>query len=220
MAGQVSEGLKRLPTLAKVGVGAGLLLLTFGAYFVVFYGDVANSIKSAQARETTLRADLAEARKQQFAYQEDLKELKRLEQRAKDQSNVLPANAETPQFLSSIQLAANETGVLLSAWTPQPEAAEKYYRRVPMKLELKGRFHQLAQFFHAIGQLDRVVNMENITIKEPKVTGADILVRAEVLATAFRASLPEAPKAERGKKKKAASKKKGKGEDDEEAKKK
>jgi len=197
MAGEAGSGLKSLPTLAKFGVGVGLCLLTAGAYFFVFYAEVSASIKGAETRESTLRNDLAAARKEQFDYQEDLKELKRLEQRQKDLSYILPATAETPQFLSAMQLAANEAGVTLSAWTPMPEVAEKFYRRVPMKLELRGRYHQLAQFFHSVGQIDRVINMENITIKDPKFLGADVLAKAEVTATAFRASLPEAPKAER-----------------------
>ena len=56
-----------------------------------------------------------------------------------------------------------------------------------MKLTLSGKFHQVAKFFHGVGQLDRIINLEEVQIKEPKVVGTDVEVEVECLATAFRA---------------------------------
>jgi type IV pilus assembly protein PilO len=180
------SSLSKLPMAAKIGVGAALALLVLVAYYVVFYGDIQSSIKAAQGQERQLRNDLAEARKNEFAYQKDLAELKDREQRQRAFEKILPANTEYPAFLSSLQNVANATGVSLSAWTPEEEVPEQFYARVPMKLELSGRYHQVAKFFYGVGQLDRIINMENISITDPKREGDDILVKAEVLATAFR----------------------------------
>ncbi|HEY6556297.1 MAG TPA: type 4a pilus biogenesis protein PilO [Polyangiaceae bacterium] len=178
--------LSKLPVAAKLGVAAAMLLLVLVGYYVVFYGEIESSIKAAQGQERQLRADLAEARKNEFAYQKDLAELTDREQRQRVFEKILPANTEYPAFLSSIQNVANATGVSLSAWTPEEEAPEQFYSRVPMKLELSGRYHQIAKFFYGVGQLDRIINMENISITDPKREGDDIVVKAEVLATAFR----------------------------------
>jgi Tfp pilus assembly protein PilO len=40
-----------------------------------------------------------------------------------------------------------------------------------------------------VGQLDRVINMENITLTDPKLEGEDVVVKVDALATAFRAKL-------------------------------
>jgi type IV pilus assembly protein PilO len=180
------SSLARLPLLAKFGIGAGLLVLVAVAYFVVFYGDIASSIKAAEGQERQLREDLAEARKLEFAYQKDLQELTDRQQRQRELEKILPATTEYPSFLSSLQNVANVTGVSLSAWTPQQESPEKFYARVPMKLELAGRYHQIAKFFYGVGQLDRIINMENISILDPKQEGDEYRVKVEALATAFR----------------------------------
>ena len=192
--------LNRLPMIAKVGIGIGVLGLVLVAYFVLFYGDLASSIKAAQSRETKLRADLAEARKGEFAYQKDLQELTEKRQREGEWQKILPAKTEYPSFLSSLQSVANVSGVSLGAWTPQAEIPEAYYARVPMQLEVTGRYHQVAKFFYGVGQLRRIINMENISVTEPKNQGEDILVKVEVLATAFRALDPtkDASKDKRG----------------------
>jgi len=101
---------------------------------------------------------------------------------------VLPVASEYPAFLSAIQNVANVAGVDLIGWTPTPEVPEQFYVRVPMKLEIGGRYHQIAKFFYGVSQLDRIINLENVNLSRPEVRGEDVIVHAEVLATAFRAA--------------------------------
>jgi type IV pilus assembly protein PilO len=178
--------LSKLPLVAKIGVGAGLLALVGVAYFVVFYGDIESAIKASQNQEQTLRTDLSDARKNEFAYQKDLAELTDRQHRQRELNKVLPVDTEYPSFLSSVQQVANVSGIGLTAWAPQSEVSEQFYARVPMKVTLVGRYHQVAKFFYGVGQLDRIINMENISLTDPKVQGDDVVVKAEALATAFR----------------------------------
>jgi type IV pilus assembly protein PilO len=179
------SALSRLNMPAKIGIGAALMILSGVVYFVVFYGDLATSIKAEEGRERQLRDDLGEAQKAQHAYQLDLAELSDRQQRQRELNKILPATTEYPAFLSSVQSVANVAGVNLSGWFPQGEAPDQFYARVPMKIELQGRFHQIAKFFYNVGQLDRIINMENITITEPTVKGDEVVLKVSALATAF-----------------------------------
>jgi type IV pilus assembly protein PilO len=184
----LSDQIAKLPTVARVGVGVAVLALTGVAYYVVFYGELASAIEAAKSREQQLATELAEARKSEFAYNKDLAELTDRQQRQRELNKVLPLTAEYPAFLSAVQNVANVAGVELVAWTPSAEAPEQFYVRVPMKVELSGRYHQIAKFFYGVSQLDRVINLENVSVKSPEVRGEDVFVRAEVLATAFRSA--------------------------------
>lgn len=179
--------LSKLPPLAKVGVGALFVVLIGAAYFVVFYGDLASSITAEKSREGRLRGELSEAMQNEFSYQKDLAELSERQQRQRELVKILPTDTEYPAFLSSVQNVANVAGIALTAWSPMPEEAAEFYSRVPMKLSLTGRYHQIAKFFHGVSQLDRVINMENISLTDPKPDGEDIVVKVDALATAFRA---------------------------------
>ena len=175
----------------KFAVGAALLVIVAVAYFVVFYGDLANSIQAAQQQERELRGRLTEARKLEFSYQKDMAELTERQQRQSELKKILPTETEYPSFLSALQGVANISGVSLVAWTPQPEVNAEFYSRVPMKLELEGRYHQVAKFFYGVGQLDRVINMENISLTRPTEQDGDYVESVSVLATAFRALAPK-----------------------------
>lgn len=181
------SALAKLPTPAKIGAGVALLSLTGIAYYVVFYGDLQSAIAAAKSKQGQLQSELSEARKAEFAYQKDRAELTERQQRQRELNKVLPPTSEYPAFLSAVQNVANVAGVELSAWTPSPEVAEEFYARVPMKLELVGRYHQIAKFFYGVGQLDRIINLENVSLSDAENRGEDVLIKVEALATAFRA---------------------------------
>lgn len=179
--------LSKVPKPARVGIALGLLVLGGLAYYVVFYSDISEKIERSLAARGELQSKLKAAQLAEKEYQKDLEDLARRRERERELNKVLPQTTEYPAFLSSVQTVANISGVELTAWSPQPEVKEEYYARVPMKIQITGRFHQIAKFFYGIGQNDRIMNMENISLLSPKVMDRDVYVKVEGLATAFRA---------------------------------
>ncbi|HEX4477347.1 MAG TPA: type 4a pilus biogenesis protein PilO [Polyangiaceae bacterium] len=177
--------LSRINLPTKVGIGLILVVLVAVVYFVVFYGDLSTSISAEQGRGRQLTGDLADAQKAQHAYQMDLAELADRQQRQRELNKILPATTEYPAFLSAVQAVANVAGVSLTAWTPQDESPDQFYARVPMRVELTGRFHQIAKFFYNVGQLDRIINMEDISLTDPVQKGDEVTLKVSALATAF-----------------------------------
>lgn len=191
--------LSRLTPPAKLGLSLALLGLVLAGYFLFFHSEVDGEIEAAQNTGKSLTDELAKARNAEQAYQKDLAELAEREQRQKELNQILPATTEYPQFLSAVQSAANVSGVSLSAWTPREKVAGKYYARVPMKVELTGRFHQIARFFYNVGQLDRIINMENIAMTDPSRVDNEMVLKTEALATAFHVIEPSAAPADANK---------------------
>jgi Tfp pilus assembly protein PilO len=44
---------------------------------------------------------------------------------------------------------------------------------------------QVARFFYNVGQLDRIINMENISMTDPRLVDDEVVLKTEALATAF-----------------------------------
>lgn len=182
-----------LPTIAKLAIGTLMVVFAGVGYFVVFFGEVDAQLTSERNRETNLRSELTRAEESAKAYQADLEEKTRREKLAQDQKKVLPDEAETPAFLAAIQSVATVSGVNLNSFTPRDEIAEQFYARVPMELTISGRFHQIARFFYGVGQLDRIINIEDIemTLRKGNAkageTDPEVILDVKCLATAFRA---------------------------------
>ncbi len=185
--------LARLSLPAKIVFGTVLVGVVAALYFVVFFTDIDGRIGAARASEQNLKGDLHKAEEAKAAYQKDVEERARKQQIEREQKKVLPDDAEMPSFLSSIENTAKLSGVTLTSYKPEDEIVDEYYVRVPMSLDLVGRFHQIARFFYGVGQLDRVINIEDIqmTVVEraaKKEGEADnIVLRVSCMATAFRA---------------------------------
>lgn len=188
-AGKASA-LTRLSTPAKVVFTLVLALVVAALYFVVFYADLDGQIAQEDSRAQSLAGDLQRAQEAKEAYQKDLEEKTRKQQLVREQKKILPDEAETPAFLAALQGVATVSGIQLTSYKPEDEVADQYYVRVPMSLSLSGRFHQVARFFFGVGQLDRVINIEEIDMKlrtEKRAEGAEVILDVKCLATAFRA---------------------------------
>jgi type IV pilus assembly protein PilO len=177
--------LAKIPMPARIGAGVGLAVLVALAYWVMFYTDVSQKISQARTQTAQLNNQLNEQRAAQASYFADRDELAMRQQRQRELNKVLPETTEQAAFLSSIQQVSNVSGIDLKAWQPLDERQEAFFAKVPMRLEISGRFHQVAKFAYEIGKLDRIINIENIQLDSPKVVGEDVMLHARCLATTF-----------------------------------
>jgi type IV pilus assembly protein PilO len=186
--------LAKLPLPARVGLGAGLMFLAALFYWVVFYTAVAAKIESTRRTGLQLSSDLAGQKQAQASYFADRDELALRQQRQRELNKVLPETTEQAAFLSAIQQVSNVSGINLKAWQPLEERQEAFFAKVPMRLEMTGKFHQVAKFAYEIGKLDRIINVENIQMTMPHKDGEDVILSARCLATTFHMIEKGAPK--------------------------
>ncbi len=198
-APNTASALSRVPLWGKFVIGAGAALLTAGTYWFIFYSDVAAKIEGAQRQKKTLRDDLAQQQQAEASYFADRDELALREQRARELNKVLPPDAQTDAFLSSVQTASNAAGINLMGYAPMDEVGQSFYAKVPMKLDMSGKFQQIAKFAYELGKSDRIINVENIELTDPRLVGDEVILKGRCLATAFHALAPkEAPRGPAG----------------------
>ncbi len=190
-APQAQSALSKIPLAGKLGIGVGLSLVLLFAYWFVFYSEVASKIEGAERQKQELKGQLVDQKQVQATYFADRGELALREQHARDLNKVLPPDAQEDAFLSTIQTASNAAGIDLKGYSPADEVAEAFYAKVPMQLDIAGNFHQIAKFAYELGKVDRIINVENIVLRDPAVAGDEIVLRGHCLATAFHALLPK-----------------------------
>jgi type IV pilus assembly protein PilO len=183
--------LARTPTYAKIAATAGIVVLTAGAYWFVFYSDVAAKIEGAERQKKALHDELVQEQQAEASYFADRDELALREQRARELNKLLPPDANEDAFLSSVQQASNAAGIDLKGYSPLDEISQAFYAKIPMRIEMTGRFHQIAKFAYDLGKVDRIINVEDIELSEPKIIGDEVILKAKCLATAFHAIKPK-----------------------------
>lgn len=177
--------LSRLPLPGKIGVGVVLCTLLGVAYYVLLHTDVAARTDRERAKTAELDTELSKVKQSQASYFADRDELAMRQQKQRELNKVLPLESEQAAFLSALQAVSNISGIDLKAWSPMEEIPQTFYAKVPMKLQITGRFHQIAKFVYEVGKQDRIINMENLELSDPKQEGEDVVLKANCLATTF-----------------------------------
>lgn len=194
MAAAPSLSLSKLSLPAKVGFGVFLVLIVAVGYYVVLHTDVVAKIEQEGRRSKDLENQIVTLRAAEASYIQDREELAMRQQKQRELNKILPAETESAAFLSAIQQVSNISGTNLKAWQPQEEVPSTFYAKVPMRLELSGKFHQIGKFMFEIGKQDRIINLENVELTDAKQEGEDVVLKANCLATTFHLIKPAAPK--------------------------
>ncbi len=193
MAQAPGLSLSKLPLAVKIGASGLLFGVVFAIYWVVFYSDISAQKSRAEADKSRLTGELATQERNKASFIQDKDDLAARQVRQKDLNKALPAETEAPAFISALQQVANVSGVDLKGWQPQDEQTQAFYAKFPMKLELSGRFHQIAKFAYEAGRVERIINVENLEMSDPKLEGDEMKLKAKCLATTFHTVKPKPP---------------------------
>jgi type IV pilus assembly protein PilO len=181
------QKLTRLKTPVKIAVTAGLVALILGIYGGLFYLDIQDQIKGAQARQQQLKGEKDNYEKRKREYQAYRTELTQLQQEQRELLKALPKKAEIPTFLSNLQEQAELAGLEIVSLTIEAENPMELYIRIPVRIEVRGSYHSITKFFKNLSELPRIVNVENLTLSVEKAElGASPHLRARFVAATFR----------------------------------
>jgi type IV pilus assembly protein PilO len=184
-----------LPAPAKVGIGVALVAVICAIYYFALHSPLADDIDGARSRGTELEDDRIAAQARQREYLELREELTAREGLDRANLRVLPEDAEMAAFLADLTRLAELSGLQMQLVEPQPEEEDTHYTRLPVSLHVAGRYHQLTRFFYNVSRLERAISMENLVMREPIVSGEDVLLTVEVMATTYRRPTPADPTA-------------------------
>ncbi|HWP66577.1 MAG TPA: type 4a pilus biogenesis protein PilO [Candidatus Limnocylindria bacterium] len=167
-----------------MGIGAVLLILFLDWQYV--YGPKAAALSLARSEVETLHHEYSAKRAKANAREEFEKELKQLAASVKEAEARLPDEREIADLLSSVASSARAVGLDITLFRQKTETYSDFYANVPVEMTMRGTYHELAQFLDRVRQLDRIVNVGEIGIKNPRVMDDTVLLDASCTATTFR----------------------------------
>ncbi|APG28922.1 hypothetical protein A7E78_14465 [Syntrophotalea acetylenivorans] len=98
----------------------------------------------------------------------------------------LPNKQEIPTLLTSIASLAKDNGLDVLRFKPDKEVPQGFYAEVPVSLKLVGSYHEVAMFTYDVSNMARIVNINNLMMDSPQMSGGRNLLSIECLATTFR----------------------------------
>jgi len=184
----IFDQIAKLTLGVRLGILVIAILLVGGGFYLLFYQEELDQLESLERRHKKLKRDLASFKQKHATYIRDIEELNRRRARQKEQMRILPPDTEMSSFVNDINNLAELCGLQISSVTPKSEEGKGFYAAIPVMLKLKGTYHQVAKFFYGVGQLERIINLEDISLsgKTSSQKDGDIILSVNVRATTFR----------------------------------
>jgi type IV pilus assembly protein PilO len=175
-----------LPRQQKIGILAGLIifLLVIGYFYVYLPGD--DKVTKLAEEITGVRGDRDKKKALSANLPKLQKEAQEWDAKLKAAMAQLPNRKEIPDLLSSLSTKAREAGLEILLFRPRAENFQEFYAEIPVDIVVRGGFFNAVAFFDEVGKLNRLVNIDNIDLKNPKVGGDQVALEISTLATTYR----------------------------------
>ena len=156
------------PVPIKIG---GILvvcaIVLFAGFWFLIQGEL-EQYGEAQKKEEGLRETYMNKKALAInlpAYKEQMEEM---EQTFGSLLRQLPNTTEVPDLLVDITQAGLGRGLEFALFRPEKEQPKDFYAEMPISVEVRGSYHELAQFVSDVAALPRIVTFGDIAISAGK----------------------------------------------------
>jgi type IV pilus assembly protein PilO len=168
------------------GPKLGALLVVFAFLMAAAYwfdwGDQLDMIAAERAKEEQLRTTFLDKKKQALNLPAHRQQLQEIERQFGTLLKQLPGKSEMDALLTDVNQAGLGRGLQFELFKPGTEEMRDFYAELPISIRITGSYHDIGAFASDIGQLSRIVTLNDIAIGSGK--GAALTMDA--MAKAFR----------------------------------
>lgn len=180
------ERLLNLPAYQKLLILLVVVGCLIGGFYFLFYqaqlDQHASLLKKRDAAAIQLRKN------QKIANNLSIykAEFEKMQIKLGEALSELPLKREIPTLLTNVGELAREKGLDILRFKPAKEVLKDFYAEVPVNLKLSGSYHQAGAFFDSVSKMQRIVNIQGLTLGSAKEIDGKTALTIDCRAITFR----------------------------------
>lgn len=182
----IVEGILERPLSHKIALWVGTALIVLGGFWQFSLGGLTTEASELSEAVLKLESEIATEKRLASKLTKAEDRLADLEARLKDALSQLPDKSEIDNLLEKISNLARESGLELNLFQRKEENFKEFFAEVPVAVSVTGSYHQVATFFDEVSRLPRIVNINQISVFDPKIEDESVIVKVDCILTAFR----------------------------------
>ena len=163
---------------------AFVVVTALGTYWFIVK-DKAPLLERAQQEEQDYKTTFENKQRKAANYDAYKAQLQQIEQSFGTMLRQLPGETEIPSLIVDISQTGLAAGLQEKLFQPQAEIPKDFYAEKPIKIELAGGYHEIANFVSGVAALPRIVTLHDIVITPENPDEFDRL-NIEVTAQTYR----------------------------------
>jgi type IV pilus assembly protein PilO len=159
-----------------------LILIPVAGYFGVWQGQI-EELEKGKQQEHTLKKDYLAKKTQAVNLDLHKQQLREIDTQFGALLKQLPNKSQMDALLVDINQAGLSRGLQFELFKPAAsEAVREFYSELPIQVKVVGTYHDMGAFAADVGQLPRIVTLNNVSID----AGKDGNLTMDVTARTFR----------------------------------
>jgi type IV pilus assembly protein PilO len=155
-----------IPTL--IVLVAIFVAIPTAGYFGLWSGQY-EQLEKDKNTETTLKDDYLNKKKQAINLDLHKQQLREIDTQFGALLKQLPNKAQMDALLVDINQAGLSRGLQFELFKPAAqESAKEFYSELPIQIKVVGTYHDMGSFAADLGQLSRIVTLNDVTIEAAK----------------------------------------------------
>lgn len=185
------EDLKKIgsaPLPVRIGVIASTCILLIAAYWFFMVKPQLERIESFKRQETSLKSEYDDAAAKAANLDAYKLQLDDMRNEFSIMLRQLPDKVDIESLLVDLSQTSVGAGLDVEYFKPQGDVPKEFYAEHPIRLSVKGKYHEFGEFVSGLAALPRIVTLSDIKIGAAS-TGQDKKSKdlvMELTATTYR----------------------------------
>jgi type IV pilus assembly protein PilO len=158
------DKVSKLKMVHRVLIFAGTVVLLLGLFIYLIYLPKTGEITKIKSEKDRLDKEIRLAKRRTKNLKKLEADLTMVEGDLKSAITLLPTTSEIPKLLKSITKLGNDSDLEFLLFSPEKQVSQEFYVEIPVSMEVRGSYHNVATFFDKVGKLDRIVNVVNVNM--------------------------------------------------------
>jgi type IV pilus assembly protein PilO len=187
MALKMNLAFKNMPSYVKIILSVIPALIIALLIIFLLLLPKQKEIKSLQQKISAQENEIAKDQAKAAKLPELTLENEKLRMRLNELKLQLPEEKEVSTLLQQVSELCLGSGLKIALWKPEQRKthASGIVYEIPVKVDLSGSYHSLGYFFSSLTKLNRIVNISDIKISDPKPDKENALDKISFTATTF-----------------------------------
>jgi type IV pilus assembly protein PilO len=184
--GALFEKVEKIKMPIRIAIFLGTLVLLAGLFFYFIYLPKAEEIATTREEIAKLQQKLNQAIVKVRALKKFEAEYAEVDAQFQEALKLLPNTKEIPSLLKSITQLGTDSQLEFLLFSPQRERAQDFFMEIPVSIEVSGTYHNVAIFFDKVGQMERIVNILNVSMTPQKERSTTLTTRCDAVTYRFK----------------------------------
>ncbi len=182
----IFEKIEKIKMSVRMAIFIGTLVVLAGLFVMFIYLPKTEAIDTTNKEIENLEKQIRQAQ----IKAKDLKKLnatkEEVEIQFKEALLLLPNEKEIPNLLRKLTELGAESQLDVRSIRIQGERSKGFYLEIPIPMEVRGDYHNVAVFFDKIGHMERIMNISNVSMRPISERSTILITKCNAVTYRFK----------------------------------